>query len=802
MTTGQHKASVTIETKVEGQGREITKLTRKINKMEAALDKSSKAATAKGRALLKLKTTVRETESRLNTMGKNLGKAGLAGAAGIATAAVIELVQQSEQLATTAINTQAVFDNLTISIDPARRATQGFVTDLELAKAASQAVALGLTDTAAGFAETAGALQRLGMARGIGALRGIESGIAAIGRGSTEMLDNLGIALKVAQAQDLYAQKLGVTKRQLTDVQRQEAFRVIAQEKIIEAARDVKLTADGAASAVKKFHVELDNLQTRALGGRAATVDLRKALVELDREQTISIQQIQLYGAESAELERTLANMGVAYSDLTGDVRGYVSILQEARLEQARQVRANQVRARQLGTQDPIFQQLQREAAEAAEASAQRTQAHEDKLRVRDIELEVAALEGSKKARGAISDLLTEQSEVQARMAEASGDAAKAEDIRHRNNIRLIKEETAAAKKANHEVKSLLERLLVADQKRLGEFGANLSQEEIIGQVAANATPDPFGVDAYRAQLVERERLVEQERQLEMVRQQGLLQDRLIAAEVARENGADPIAVLEEEKAARLAHNDFLMEQAETEAQVLELQNERRRISHDAEMQRLKENQKAQQKRIALMERVGTSTSRIYESIGTAALTAAINEGKGVKEAVHSTAKGEAMRATILAASSTMQGLFWAAIPGGQARAAQHFSNAAFAGAQAVVFGSIAGATGGTPGFRRGGGGNTGDMFAAGAPGAPGASAANSGPSPSVLPGSDSDIPGSPTSSERPGAPSAAPSGRGSQQGGVNLSGATVHLYGVPEDDFISMVERGLDERGLKRRSV
>ncbi len=797
MTTGQHKASVIIETKVEGQGREIAKLTKKIDKMEAAIDKSAKAATRKERAVKRLRKELRAADSRITQMSKGLGRAGMAGAAAIAATAVVELVQRSEELADTAINNKAVFDNLTIAIEPARRATQGYITDIQLAETASQAVALGLTDSAGGFAEIAGALQKLGMSRGIGALAGIESGIAALGRGSTEMLDNLGIALKVNQAQEQYAEKLGIAKKELSAVQKQEAFRVIGQEKIIEAARGVTVTADGAASAVKKFHVALDNLETRALGGEAATVNLRKALVELDREQAISIKQIQLYGSESQELETKLANMGVAYGDLTGDVRGYVAILRQARLEQARQVRENQVRARRLGAQDPIFQQLQQEAADAAASSARRTQEHEDKQRIRDIELETAALEGSKKARGAISDLMTEQSEIQARMAESSGDLEKAEGIRHRNNIRLIKEETKAAKGANKEVKSLLEKMLEADRKLMGSFTTDLSTEEIRNQVAANSTPDPFGTDAYRAQIAERERLIEQERQVEAVRQSGLLQDRLNAIEVAREMGADPMQQIADEEQARLAHNDFMASQADTEAQRLQLQNQRRQIAHDAEMKRLGQVGKAQQKRMALVTKVGAAVGRVYESMATAALTAAISEGKSVKEAVHGTAKAEALRATIMASSSYLQGLFWAVIPGGQPKAAIHFANAAFMSAQAAGFGVIAGSTAG------GGGGSSRSVAGVGGQALPGASLPSQQPAASSsLPGSDSDVPGSPVATGRPGAPSAAPSGRGRDGGGVDFRGATVHLYGTPEDDFMSSIRRGLDEQPLKRRSA
>ena len=791
MTQGSHRASVTIDAKVDAADKEIRKLTRRINRFEESVRKADAITRKQGTSIRRLKPAAQESSAGFEKLVRGLGTAGFAGAAGLATGVALELARASEELANRAIQTEAVFHNLPIAIEPARSATMGYVSDMDLATAASQAVSLGVEDSARGFGELSGALARLGLSRGLTALEGIESGIAAIGRGSTEMLDNLGITLKAAQAQQEYARQLGVSVSALTDEQRAAAFGVVAKQKVIEAAKGIEVTTDGAAAAVKRFHVELENLETRALGGERQTRNLASALVELNREQTVNLESLRLYGSETEALEGRLRDMGVAYTDLTGNVSEYIRILRFAQQEERRAARARQVELA-----NAPFEDFGPELTPEIQQGIERQQ---NEARIRETKLEIASLEGLKKARGAVSDLMSEQAELLARNAELAGETGRAEDIRLNNEIRLLRESGKEAGRAHGKVKSLLERMVEVDKKRLDAF----SEDEPDLSFLDSETIDPFSAENEHIGLAARAEQIEQERELEAVRRDGLLQDELADLELRRELGLDPIEAIDLEEQARLEHLDFLMTQSESEAQLLALQNQQRQIAHAAEMKRIRAERHAQEQRMSLYEDVSDLVVGTYRATAAAAIAASFSQGQSVREMVHSTAKAESMRATITAGAAAVQALFWALIPGGQLRAVKWAAVAAKAGVAAATFGGIAGSAanaGGAGQVSGGAGGGFANATTLGVgEGAPRALPAAPGP----LPGADSQVPGSPVppASTPPGPPPPPPTGSQQQSTGINFSGATVHLYGTPEDDFLQSVKRGVANLDLKRKT-
>ena len=66
--------------------------------------------------------------------------------------------------------------------------------------------------------------QRLGQALGVDTKDAINSIVTGMGRQSKLMLDNLGIVIKSEDAYERYAQKIGVSKNELDDAQKKEAF--------------------------------------------------------------------------------------------------------------------------------------------------------------------------------------------------------------------------------------------------------------------------------------------------------------------------------------------------------------------------------------------------------------------------------------------------------------------------------------------------------------------------------------------------------------------------------------------------
>lgn len=114
-----------------------------------------------------------------------------------------------------------------------RGATRGMVSDLDLMLGANKALLLGLPVTAQSMGELSEAATKLGKAMGLDATKSLDDLITALGRSSPLILDNLGLSVKLGEANDAYAKKLGTTGDALTESERKTAF----YEAAMEAAR-------------------------------------------------------------------------------------------------------------------------------------------------------------------------------------------------------------------------------------------------------------------------------------------------------------------------------------------------------------------------------------------------------------------------------------------------------------------------------------------------------------------------------------------------------------------------------------
>jgi hypothetical protein len=143
------------------------------------------------------------------------------------------LSKQAEKIA----NLSTAFDTLGGRIDASagflsklRRATRNAVTDLELMRLANNAVVLGVAKSEDQFVRLAEGAVRLGRAVGLEATPAVESLVTGIGRQSRMMLDNLGIIVRVEEANTKYAAAIGKVVGELTDGERKTAFATAAIE--------------------------------------------------------------------------------------------------------------------------------------------------------------------------------------------------------------------------------------------------------------------------------------------------------------------------------------------------------------------------------------------------------------------------------------------------------------------------------------------------------------------------------------------------------------------------------------------
>ena len=105
-----------------------------------------------------------------------------------------------------------------------RTATKGLITDLDIMQASNKAMLLGLPVTSTEMGTLSKAAVTLGRAMGQDAKTSLNDLITALGRSSPLILDNLGLTVKVGQANEEYARSLGKTASELTDAEKKTAF--------------------------------------------------------------------------------------------------------------------------------------------------------------------------------------------------------------------------------------------------------------------------------------------------------------------------------------------------------------------------------------------------------------------------------------------------------------------------------------------------------------------------------------------------------------------------------------------------
>ena len=103
-------------------------------------------------------------------------------------------------------------------------ATKGLISQFDIMEAANKGLLLGLPLTEGSMAKLAESAVVLGRAMGQDASKSLDDLITGLGRASPLILDNLGITVKVGEANELYATKLGKTVTQLTDAEKKTAF--------------------------------------------------------------------------------------------------------------------------------------------------------------------------------------------------------------------------------------------------------------------------------------------------------------------------------------------------------------------------------------------------------------------------------------------------------------------------------------------------------------------------------------------------------------------------------------------------
>ena len=105
-----------------------------------------------------------------------------------------------------------------------RKGTKDTVSDFKLMESANRAMLFGVGKSADEFELLATVARRLGRAVGRDTVDALNDMFVGIGRQSRLFLDNIGLIIRVADANRAYAKQLGKTVDSLTDIEKRQAF--------------------------------------------------------------------------------------------------------------------------------------------------------------------------------------------------------------------------------------------------------------------------------------------------------------------------------------------------------------------------------------------------------------------------------------------------------------------------------------------------------------------------------------------------------------------------------------------------
>lgn len=309
-STSQHTAEVKIVGRTDGVSQKLKEVADGTEKVKRASEAAGAAQDEWGDKLDRIDGKMAAFAGGISKITGLLGAGGLVSMLGGAASSLGEMAERAAQV--TAAN-QA----LKISIAGAREATMGLVSDYDLTVAANKAMQLGVVKTGEEFARLTQTAAKLGMAMGQDASKSVDDLTTALGRGSVEILDNLGIQLKLSDAHEAYAQRLGKTADQLDEVEKKQAFLTIGLEKAQEAADKSNVSLDNQAVKIAALSARWQNFTDQVSGvvvdGLAAAMEgvdgvtdsifrLQEEAIALHPELAETRQQAQELGGITLEL--------------------------------------------------------------------------------------------------------------------------------------------------------------------------------------------------------------------------------------------------------------------------------------------------------------------------------------------------------------------------------------------------------------------------------------------------------------------------------------------------------------------
>jgi len=248
-----------------------------------AKDKASKALKGTGKEVKNLGKSA-QAASRGTQL---LAKAGTAMLGAFSIAAVAKIAATVKNLSELGAKAQSLERSLSALaggaqqaagwIEAIKSASGDTISEMDAMQAAITAQTLGVAENAAQMGQLTEIAVTLGRAQGITATQAISDLTTALGRQSPMILDNLGITMKLSEAYEGYAAKLGKSASALTDAEKKQAFINEALSKGAEVADQLGGSVANAASSAEASTAAWVDLGAEV--GRRFTGALKEASV-------------------------------------------------------------------------------------------------------------------------------------------------------------------------------------------------------------------------------------------------------------------------------------------------------------------------------------------------------------------------------------------------------------------------------------------------------------------------------------------------------------------------------------------
>jgi hypothetical protein len=173
------------------------------------------------------------------------------------------IASSAKHLGEEIIRTTNIFQSLTGSIDDARAATDGTVSDMELITAKNAAMSAGLQMSDRQFADLAKAADAYGDAVGISAKEAMDPLIASIAAGNDRMLKRIGIVIDAERVEKRYAAVIEKTRDELTEEEKRAAFAAEALDKIRKKNEQLNDSPPTFATVIERAFVGSKNAWDR-----------------------------------------------------------------------------------------------------------------------------------------------------------------------------------------------------------------------------------------------------------------------------------------------------------------------------------------------------------------------------------------------------------------------------------------------------------------------------------------------------------------------------------------------------------